>query len=101
VGKRLASDGAGKIIVGNADGSRMPRCENCGAGRLFEAQLTPHAITVLEEDEMTIEGMDWGTILLGVCSKDCSPRGTSPGEVGYAEEWAGVQWEEIIAGVKR
>jgi hypothetical protein len=23
------------------------------------------------------------------------PRGTDLGEVGYVEEWAGVQWEEV------
>jgi pre-rRNA-processing protein TSR4 len=100
IGKRLAPEHTGRVAVANADGSRIPRCQNCGSGRVFEAQLTPHAITVLEEDEMTLEGMEWGTILLAVCSKDCSPQGTSVGEVGYTEEWAGVQWEEVT-GSKR
>lgn len=76
-------------------GSRIPRCGNCGAGRVFEVQLTPHAITELEAEDMSLEGMEWGTIVVGVCEKDCLPRGTDPGEVGYAEEWAGVQWEEM------
>jgi pre-rRNA-processing protein TSR4 len=82
------------------DVSRIPRCGNCGAGRVFEVQLTPHAIMVLEEDEMGVDGMDWGTILVGVCSKDCSPSGTAVGEVGYAEEWVGVQWEETSGARK-
>jgi pre-rRNA-processing protein TSR4 len=51
---------------------------------------------VLEEDEdVGLEGMDWGTIILGVCSKDCMPRDTREGQVEYLEEWVGVQWEEL------
>jgi pre-rRNA-processing protein TSR4 len=73
----------------------MQRCPNCGQSRVFEAQLVPHAITALEEEEMTIEGMDWGTIIVGVCGKDCSPSDVKEAEVGYLEEWVGVQWEEL------
>ncbi|KAK3347786.1 programmed cell death protein 2 [Neurospora tetraspora] len=78
---------------------KLPRCGNCGAGRVFEVQLTPHAIEELECEEDSMEGMDWGTIIVGVCEKDCSPRGTERGVAGYVEEWAGVQWEEL--SVKR
>lgn len=80
--------------------SKIPKCTNCGASRVFELQLAPHLITVLEADDMSIDGMDWGTIVLGVCSNDCQERGKSSGEVGYVEEWAGVQWEEL-ANTKR
>ncbi|KAL8674286.1 MAG: hypothetical protein Q9168_001279, partial [Polycauliona sp. 1 TL-2023] len=31
--------------------NRMPNCVNCGARRVFEFQLTPHAISELERDE--------------------------------------------------
>jgi pre-rRNA-processing protein TSR4 len=102
VGKLLSpsSGSGGKISV--AGGTKgMPRCNNCGSERLFEVQLTPHAITVLEEQELSLEGMEWGTIILGVCSKDCVPRGVEEGQVGYAEEWVGVQWEESLEGKKR
>jgi pre-rRNA-processing protein TSR4 len=85
----------GKVIITGGEASRIPRCENCGALRVFEVQLTPHAIAVLEEDEMSVDGMDWGTIILAVCSKDCKAPDTSNGEVGYLEEWVGVQWEEL------
>jgi pre-rRNA-processing protein TSR4 len=78
-------------------GSGMPRCQNCGSERVFEVQLTPHAITELEAEEMSIEGMEWGTIILGVCSKDCKPGDVPEGEVGYLEEWVGVQWEELAS----
>ncbi|KAH9879945.1 hypothetical protein J1614_001969 [Plenodomus biglobosus] len=78
-------------------GAGMPRCQNCGADRVFEVQLTPHAITELEAEEMSLDGMEWGTIIMGVCSKDCKPNDVSEGEVGYLEEWVGVQWEEVAS----
>lgn len=67
---------------------RVPRCGKCGAERVFELQLTPHAITELEADDLSLEGMDWGTIILASCGKDCG---------GKNEEWVGVQWEELAA----
>jgi len=93
------ADAVGKLL--KAGGPGMPRCSNCGANRVFEVQLTPHAIEQLEseEDNDIAEGMDWGTIIVGVCEKDCTERGQRNGETGYVEEWAGVQWEELT--VKR
>lgn len=73
----------------------IPRCGACGARRVFEVQLMPNAIAELEADDLSLDGMEWGTIVVGVCEKDCSPRGTELGKVGYIEEWAGVQWEEL------
>lgn len=85
-----------RVRSGGGVGGGMPRCGNCGAERVFEVQLVPHAIAVLEEEEdVGLEGMDWGTVILGVCGRDCAPAGTAEGEVGYAEEWVGVQWEEL------
>lgn len=76
----------------------MPRCQSCNAARVFELQLTPQAIAELEAEELSLEGMDWGSVILGVCSADCLPRGCSEvGQVGYVEEWVGVQWEETGA----
>lgn len=104
VGKRLdpqharAQETKVGTTTSGAAASKMPRCQNCGAQRVFEVQLVPHAITVLEEDEdVGLDGMDWGTVILGVCENDCSPRGLKDGEVGYLEEWVGVQWEELVA----
>lgn len=72
----------------------IPSCTNCGGQRVFELQLTPHAISVLEADEIGFEGMDWGTIIVGVCKQNCQPRALEKGRAGYLVEWAGVQWEE-------
>jgi pre-rRNA-processing protein TSR4 len=95
VGK-IFSGSSGKVgTVSSSNGGKIPRCTSCGAERVFELQLTPHAITVLEDEELSLDGMDWGTIILGVCGNDCSPTGTMEGEVGYLDEWVGVQWEEL------
>ena len=103
------TDITGKLLSGHAahssttakvqlrasrDDLRWPPCENCGAKRVFELQLVPHAITMLEVDELGLDGMDWGTIIVGVCERDCAERGVEQGEWGWVEEWGGVQWEE-------
>ncbi|KAJ8610445.1 hypothetical protein MRB53_038539 [Persea americana] len=67
---------------------RIPRCTKCGGERSFELQLTPHAIDELESEDISLEGMDWGTVILTTCKKDCA---------GWNEEWVAVQWEEIAA----
>ena len=83
----------GKTKTQNTPSQGMPRCESCGAKRVFELQLVPGLISALEEESVDLEeGMEWGTIILGVCANDC-------GEVGKAvfrEEWVGVQWEERL-----
>ncbi|KAJ2899069.1 PDCD2 C domain-containing protein [Zalerion maritima] len=79
--------------------SGVPRCGNCGGSRTFEVQLTPRAIAELEGDNLSLDGMDWGTIVLAVCERDCLPRGVEAKEaedqVEYLSEWVGVQWEEL------
>lgn len=95
VGKLLDPPQGKDAKVKTSGSGKIPRCTNCGAERVFELQLTPHGITELEAEDMSLDGMDWGTILLGVCSKDCQEKGKKEGEVGYVEEWVGVQWEEL------
>ncbi|KAE9369464.1 hypothetical protein N431DRAFT_380466 [Stipitochalara longipes BDJ] len=97
VGKLLGISGKdnAKITTTSVNGNRIPRCGNCGAGRVFEVQLTPHAIMELEREETGVDGMEWGTIIVGVCERDCQQKGVADGGIGYVEEWAGVQWEEL------
>ncbi|KAI1264435.1 hypothetical protein F5Y18DRAFT_390452 [Xylariaceae sp. FL1019] len=104
VGKLLAPSesaaNSGSINSIMASGSStgvkgIPRCANCSGSRVFEVQLCPHAIIELEAEELSLEGMDWGTVIVGVCERDCQARGVNEGDVGYVEEWCGVQWEEI------
>ena len=99
VGQQVSDPPNGvKVQVGGRGRSGMPACGNCGAERLFEVQLMPHAITKLEEGEegSGLEGMEWGTVIVGVCSADCRPKGVGGLEVGYLREWVGVQWEEVV-----
>ncbi|KAJ5141431.1 uncharacterized protein N7443_010602 [Penicillium atrosanguineum] len=98
VGKRLHTEhSAGHVTT--TGGGNLPPCDYCGSPRVFEMQLAPHAISVLEEGRPGVglgegdAGMEWGTIILGVCSKDCGPE--TIGQVGWREEWAGVQWEDL------
>ncbi|PGG97418.1 pre-rRNA-processing protein TSR4 [Blastomyces parvus] len=92
-----------KVSTGGGGAGRIPRCEYCGRERVFEVQLTPHAITVLEEGREGIglgpnddTGMEWGTVILGVCAANCGLE--HEGVLGWREEWVGVQWEERVAG---
>jgi len=98
VGKLLHPEhSAGRVTT--VGGGHMPRCEYCGAQRVFEVQLVPHAISILEDGRPGVglgegdAGMEWGTIVMGVCSKDCAPEALW--QTGWREEWAGVQWEEM------
>lgn len=73
----------------------IPRCDSCGAQRVFELQLLPGLIYELEKNEtMDLDdGMEWGTIIVGTCANNCGEAG----EISFKEEWVGVQWEERIA----
>ncbi|KAI1097834.1 programmed cell death protein 2 [Jackrogersella minutella] len=97
VGKLLWPANPGAADTGAATAGGMPRCANCAAPRAFEVQLTPHAIAELEAEELSLDGMDWGTVVVAVCERDCQARGVPEGRVGYLEEWAGVQWEELAS----
>ncbi|EPE27000.1 hypothetical protein GLAREA_02914 [Glarea lozoyensis ATCC 20868] len=89
-------DAVGKMFSeGKGKGGGMPRCGNCGRERVFECQLMPHAIMELERDEMGVDGMEWGTVVVGVCKGDCVQNFVKEGEVGWMEEWVGVQWEDV------
>jgi len=93
------TDSVGKLLS-SASTPRIPRCENCGKVRVFEVQLVPQAIAELEDEEEGLEGMEWGSVVVGVCGGDC---GDERGEGWvWTEEWVGVQWEESGgAGVKK
>lgn len=72
----------------------IPNCKNCGSTRVFELQLTPQAITELEAEDEGIDGLEWGTIIVGVCAANCSTKASEGGKTAYLEEWIGVQWEQ-------
>jgi pre-rRNA-processing protein TSR4 len=93
------SQGRGVQVASSASTSNLiPRCTSCGRERLFELQLVPQTITALEDGRDGIglgkddAGMEWGTIILGVCAANCGAAKEK--EVAWKEEWAGVQWED-------
>lgn len=63
-------------------------------------QLVPQAIAELEVEETGLEGMEWGTVIVGVCGEDCGEKRLEGGRWRWVEEWAGVQWEEAGGGRK-
>ncbi|TFY72314.1 hypothetical protein EVG20_g694 [Dentipellis fragilis] len=94
----------------------VPPCPFCHSKRVFECQLMPNLINVFKEraqadEKMTDEerrkdvelllkgtkgrGMDWGTVMVFSCEKDCCP-GTDgkPGAYGWMEEAVLVQWDD-------
>lgn len=52
----------------------------------------PHAIAMLEADDVSLDGMEWGTII--VCACHCVPKRVDADGVSYVEEFVGVQWEQ-------
>ena len=110
VGRRFTPHGNASAVgskvttSGSTGGVGMPTFQTCGAKRVYELQLTPHAIEMLEADEpasAALDGMDWGTIILGVCQRDCGAKNAGDAVVGYVEEWVGVQWEELGGSSKK
>ncbi|KAL8729862.1 MAG: hypothetical protein Q9181_004850 [Wetmoreana brouardii] len=89
-------DDVGQAFPSTPTPNRMPACSNCGGKKVFEFQLTPHAISHLEAEEVGLEGMEWGTVVVGVCERDCVERGVPEGKVWWVEEWVGVSWEESV-----
>ncbi|CAO1602559.1 hypothetical protein XANCAGTX0491_006168 [Xanthoria calcicola] len=100
VGRAFPSASVSSTSSQRVPHNRLPNCTNCGARRVFEFQLTPHAISELERGEEGLEGMEWGTIVVGSCEKDCVERGVEDGKVGWVDEWTGVSWEESVKGGK-
>ncbi|ESS63210.1 putative programmed cell death protein 2 [Trypanosoma cruzi] len=63
--------------VGNR--ARIPPCDSCGGALMHELQLMPTCVYYLRVGEYiatgksaTDEGVDWGSVTVFVCSKDCS-----------------------------
>ncbi|KAI0044512.1 hypothetical protein FA95DRAFT_1544948 [Auriscalpium vulgare] len=99
----------------------VPACAHCGAPRVFECQLMPNLINVLKPDGVQskaaltdeerrkevervlkggaagadVRGMDWGTILVFSCERDCclAPDGKGAAKEGWKEEFVLVHWD--------
>jgi len=97
----------------------IPSCPHCGSRRVFEYQLMPNLINLLGRDSTTRKdvtttdeqrmvaiqrllkgdpdrrGMEWGTVLVFSCEKDCCPGpGNKEKQGAWAEETVLVHWEK-------
>lgn len=48
----------------------IPKCELCGAERVFELQVMPRLLSYLEVDKLG-QSLDWATIAIFTCAKSC------------------------------
>lgn len=89
-----------------AQPANIPRPSfNPSSERKFELQLMPKAIMDLEDlgnnrnvgINDILNGMSWGTIIVCTDEEDFIPEENfDANQVGYIEEWCGVQWEESV-----
>jgi len=49
----------------------IPVCQGCGAERVYEMQIMPQMLNYLGLDSKDGECVDWGTLLIYTCSKNC------------------------------
>ncbi|KAF9522690.1 programmed cell death protein 2 [Crepidotus variabilis] len=103
--------------------SAVAPCSQCGAARVFECQLMPNLINILQvnpvggksegEEKITDEerrkevekvlkgggdltekrGMEWGTCMIFSCGQDCSISGLKGEKDVWREEIVYVQWD--------
>ncbi|CAG8665828.1 15995_t:CDS:2, partial [Racocetra fulgida] len=92
---------------------RLPKCPKCGSKRVFEFQLMPNMLCILPTGEYAANnsekkngientkcgiaqfdvGMEWGTVMIFTCEKDCESYNVGKDEVSYYEELVLVQYE--------
>jgi len=60
-------------IIGNGD---VPCCEYCKGPRVFEFQIMPQLLNYVG-DEGVVGDLDWGTLAVYTCEKNCSVVGSS------------------------
>jgi len=107
---------ARSLIAASSDGygvyssASLPTCSHCGSNRTFEFQLMPNTLSLLSvtqhamEEEQTTDktgmdqwnvGMEFGTVMVFVCEKDCNGSAANDLEdkVTYFEEHVVAQFE--------
>lgn len=94
----------------------LPVCPVCQSKRIFECQLMPNLINVLEtptrnksqtheerrkeieqalrgSGSVEVQGMQWGTCLIFSCENDCCLDGSSSSRTSWREEVVLIQWD--------
>jgi hypothetical protein len=82
-------DGSRKIDVSQY----IPKCEHCGASRVFELEIMPTVIFQLDVSNHVInepnEGMDFGCVTVFTCINQCG--GSKDNKLKYVREYVHVQ----------
>ncbi|TPX59966.1 hypothetical protein SpCBS45565_g07613 [Spizellomyces sp. 'palustris'] len=99
-----------------------PPCPRCNGRRVFEFQLMPMILSLLPTEQLVprrasgdakgrvegkatnlssfleryAAGMDWGTVLVYSCMRDCEERKQRDSNVSYSEEYIVVQVESLV-----
>ncbi|KND04855.1 uncharacterized protein SPPG_00555 [Spizellomyces punctatus DAOM BR117] len=99
-----------------------PPCSRCNGPRVFEFQLMPMILSLLPTEQLVprrasgdakggaggkatnlssfleryAAGMDWGTVLVYSCARDCEERKQRDSNVSYSEEYIVVQVESLV-----
>jgi len=98
------------------DPSSIASCPTCGGPRVFECQLMPNLINLLQRPPAAsakkqsvqerqkeldallkggADGMEWGTVLVFSCLGDCcTDDAGAPAEEAWREEIVVVQWDD-------
>jgi len=59
-------------------------------GDISDQERRAHLQNLLERKDDSVRGMEWGTVLLFSCEKDCC----SEQQEGWFEEFVLVQWDD-------
>eukprot|EP00775_Hariotina_reticulata_P005221 gene5221-5458_t len=71
----------------------IPPCPHCGTDRVFEFQVMPQLLSLMELDAADPHAPDWGTMAVYSCPRSCSapPVEAASGHSTYVEEFVWVQ----------
>jgi len=63
--------GSPVLFAESPENSLIPNCEYCGSERVYELQLMPALIPYLQLNKKDSEYVEFGTVLIYSCSKNC------------------------------
>ncbi|KAJ3162130.1 Programmed cell death protein 2 [Geranomyces michiganensis] len=70
--------------------SEIPSCPHCNGPRVFEFQVMPQLLNVLEINHYAADALDWGTVAVYSCISNCQPSD----ERAYVEEFV---WRQMFS----
>lgn len=79
-------------LPGNQPPTDLPPCIYCGEHRNFEFQIMPQLLSYLNLDNVANDALDYGTILVYSCSRNCQPKKEDGKAVGYMFELPYIQY---------